>query len=79
LHCPQANESSSPAKASFTMNGNCAGITLGSVFSSSPVLVRHFKELIYNVIWWRRSIDEKQIVVVYIVVQEVFSVIFLLV
>ena len=59
------------------MDGDGTFIALALV--RAEVLFCHLEELIYNVIWRRRSIDEKQIVVGYIVVQEVFSVIFLLV
>ena len=43
------------------------------------MMIGHFKELIYNVIWRRRSVNEKQIVVVDVILYEVFLVVFLLV
>lgn len=55
------------------MNGN------GSWVFCAKMFIDHFKELIDNVIWWCRSIDEKQIIVSNLILQEELPIILLLI
>lgn len=73
LHSPETDEGSRSSKTSFAMNGDGPGIFL------AEMLIGHFKELIHYVVWWCRSVNEKQIIVRNLILQEVLSVILLLV
>lgn len=73
LHGPEANQSASSSKACFAVNRNSSGIGL------SEVVVTDFEELIDDVIGWRGAIDKKEVIVVYLVLQEVLLVVLLFV
>lgn len=73
LHSPEAYKRSCSTKTSFTMDSYGSTIWFWKVFLS------HLKKLIYNIVWWCRSINEEQIIESNAVFDKILLIIFLLI
>lgn len=65
FHCVEADKCAGSTETGFAMNSN-----------SSRFLFSNVKEILHNIIWWRRAINEKEIRMIDAIAHELVLIIF---
>lgn len=69
LHGPETNECTCPSESCLTVDSD------GTRILGIEMLISHLKELIYNSVGRCGSVNEKQIIVSYVILKEILPVV----